>query len=574
VIANLPDRKCLDLSGRWRVIVDPYEAGYFGFHGQPWDHGWFRNLPMRPAVAEYDWDRADLLDVPGDWNSQDERLFFYEGTVWYKRDFDIARTPGTRLFLHFGGANYETIVYLNGERLGSHEGGFTPFGFEITDRLAEDATNFVVAKVDNKRHQDAVPTTSTDWWNYGGLTRAVNVVEVPETFIREYSVQLCEGDRIEGWVQLDGPDAGGREVALRIPELDAEVTFTTHPDGRGSFALDAQPERWSPQNPRRYAVMIDCGSDAVSEEIGFRIVAVRGSEILLNGEPIFLRGISIHEEAPNRPGRAFGEDDARTLLGWARDLGCNFVRLAHYPHDEATTRIADEMGLLVWAEIPVYWNISWQQPETLANARQQLRELIDRDRNRAAVILWSVSNESPPSDARQDFLSELTRYAREIDGTRLLTAALMARMTEDGVMHIDDPIGVHLDVMGCNEYLGWYYGDLDKVAKVRWSASYDKPLIMSELGAGALQGVVGDEKTLFTETHQARVYEEQIEMMRQIPFLAGLSPWILKDFRSPRRVLKDVQDYYNRKGLVSERGQRKRAFGVLQAFYEELAEAE
>ncbi len=318
-------------------------------------------------------------------------------------------------------------------------------------------------------------------------------------------------------------------------------------------------------------MVIDAGTDRVCEAIGFRTVGVRGHEILLNGEPVFLRGISLHEEAPNRPGRAFGEDDARTLLGWARDLGCNFVRLAHYPHDETMTRVADEMGLLVWAEIPVYWNISWDVPETLANAKAQLGELIARDRNRAAVILWSVSNESPSTDARLAFLEELTRHARELDGTRLLTAALMARMTGDG-MHIDDPIGRHLDVMGCNEYLGWYYGELDEVASVRWSSSWDKPLVMSELGAGAVQGVPGDEKTLFTEIHQARVYEEQIAMMKQIPFLAGLSPWILKDFRSPRRVLKDVQDYYNRKGLVSERGHRKQAFGVLQAYYHELAQ--
>ncbi len=571
MITHVEDRERLRLDGRWRSIVDPYQTGYLDIYGRPWPVGWFKNLPLRPGISEIDWDRADLLDVPGDWNSQDDRLFFYEGNVWYRRDFHLSPASGERVFLHFGAANHETIVWLNGEELGRHEGGFTPFEFEISDRLAEDGENFVVVKVDNTRRREAIPTTSTDWWNYGGITRSVDVVRVPETFVHEYSVQLSAQGTIEGWVQLDGPAAADAELRVTLPELEVVARARTAEDGRAVFAIDTEPERWSPDTPRLYDVEIAGPHDSVRDRIGFRTIEVRGTEVLLNGEPIFLRGISIHEEAPNRPGRAFGEDDARTLLGWARDLGCNFVRLAHYPHDAATSRVADEMGLLVWAELPVYWNIAWEEPATLANAKQQLGELIGRDRNRACVVLWSLSNESPANDARVAFLRELVTHARELDGTRLLTAALMARM-QDGQMCIDDPIGEQLDVMGCNEYLGWYYGELDQVAKVRWTSAFEKPLIMSELGAGALQGVEGDEHTLFSEVHQARVYEEQIAMMEQIPFLAGVSPWILKDFRSPRRPLKDVQDYYNRKGLVSERGIRKRAFGVLQRWYRDLAE--
>jgi beta-glucuronidase len=566
----LDGRQRTPLGGRWRSIVDPYRAGYLTFYGDPWDMGWFANLPMRPGVAEYDWDKADLLQVPGDWNSQDDRLFFYEGSLWYKRDFELAPAADRRQFVHFGAANYEAVVWLNGQQVGRHVGGFTPFAFEVTD-AARGGTNELVVMVDNTRHRSAVPMTSTDWWNYGGLTRAVCLVDVPATFVRRYSIQLDAGGRsVSGWVSLDGSDAAGRKVELSIPELGVETSATSDGEGRAEFRLDAEPERWAPGAPRLYDIGIESGDDVVADRVGFRHVETRGHQVLINDEPTFLRGISLHEEAPNRPGRAFGEDDARTLLGWAADLGCNFVRLAHYPHDEATVRLADELGILVWAEIPVYWNIDWENPETLDCAKTQLEELIERDRNRAAVILWSLSNESPASDPRLAFLRALVDHARSLDPTRLLTAALMAR-PEGEALRIDDPIGEHLDVMGCNEYLGWYYKDLDDVAGVRWSTAYDKPLIMSELGAGAVAGVVGDEKTLFTEAHQARVYTEQIAMMREIPFLAGLSPWILKDFRSPRRVLPGVQDYYNRKGLVSERGQRKRAFAVLQHWYRELA---
>ena len=129
----------------------------------------------------------------------------------------------------------------------------------------------------------------------------------------------------------------------------------------------------------------------------------RGTDILLNGRPIFLRGICIHEEAPLRGGRAYSREDALTLLGWAKELGANFVRLAHYPHNEFMVREADRMGIMVWSEIPVYWTIQWENPATLENARNQLKEMIARDKNRAAVVIWSVANETPLSDARFRF---------------------------------------------------------------------------------------------------------------------------------------------------------------------------
>jgi beta-glucuronidase len=571
VIQNLAGRRTRSLGGRWRSIVDPYESGYLSPWGDAWPVGWFRNLPVRPGIAEYDFSRADLLDVPGDWNSQDDRLFFYEGSVWYARPFEAQPRAGARTFVHFGAANYLARVWLDGELLGEHEGGFTPFAFEISDRIRAEG-NFLVVQVDDTRRPEAVPTTSTDWWNYGGLTRDVCLVEVPGTFVREYELHLADADRIRGWVLLDGPERSGR-VRVQLPELGAEASVETDAEGYAAFEIEASPERWSPASPRRYRyeVVIESASDGVSEQVGFRTIETRGSEILLNGEPLFLRGISLHEEAPHRPGRVTTEEDARVLLGWARELGCNFVRLAHYPHSEATVRVAEELGLLVWAEIPVYWSIAWENPDTLACARRQLEELIARDRNRAAVILWSVANEAPATKPRLAFLAELVRHARELDGTRLVTAALMAERREDGTMVLDDPAGEHLDVMGCNEYLGWYYADPDEVPGTRWETPYDKPLIMSEFGAGALQGLHGDPGTPFTEEYQARVYERQIEMLREIPFLAGTSPWILKDFRSPRRVLKDVQDYYNRKGLLSERGVRKQAFEVLRRFYGELS---
>jgi beta-glucuronidase len=576
VIANTGDRVRTSLNGRWRVIVDPYETGYYNYRGEPWTHGYFRNFkPRGPAdLVEYDFDASDQLDVPGDWNSQSERLFFYEGTVWYKTDFDWTPRPGTRLFLHFGAANYEAKVWLNGEAVGEHAGGFTPFQYEIGAAVKEGG-NFVVVKVDNRRRREAVPTVNTDWWNYGGLTREVALVEVPETFVRDYFVQLERGsrDRIRGWVQLDGGDAA-QSVVLRIPEVGADALVLTDATGYAEIELEADLELWSPGNPKLYEVEIEAESDRVVDRIGFRSVETRGHDILLNGEPLFLRGISVHEEAPLRAGRAHSDEDARTLLGWALELGANFVRLAHYPHNEAMVRAADEMGLLLWCEIPVYWTITWENQATLACAKSQLGEMIERDKNRAAVILWSVANETPRSEARLEFLVELAEFARDLDPTRLVTAALERRFLEDRTLSLDDPLGGHLDVIGCNEYLGWYYVAPDAIHEFKWRTAWEKPVIVSELGGGALQGYRGDRGTRWTEDYQADLYRHQIRMLRDVPFLRGISPWILKDFRSPKRVLPGVQDYWNRKGLVSDRGQRKQAFFVLQEFYRELARRE
>jgi beta-glucuronidase len=260
------------------------------------------------------------------------------------------------------------------------------------------------------------------------------------------------------------------------------------------------------------------------------------------------------------------------LLSWAKELGCNFVRLAHYPHNESMLRMADEMGLMVWAEIPVYWTIMWDNTETYENARNQLGEIITRDKNRASVILWSVANETPVSEPRNKFLKGLIDYARSLDSTRLLTAANERRYENPTTQLVDDPLGQYLDVLGCNEYVGWYDGLPAKADGLTWKVNLNKPLIISEFGADALFGLHGDKSVRWTEEYQKDVYEHTLAMLRKIPSLRGMSPWILTDFRSPRRPLPRIQDFYNRKGLISARGERKQAFFVLQNFYREISQ--
>jgi beta-glucuronidase len=367
----MPGRKAVNLNGGWQAIVDPFENGKSGF---------FRNEKPRSKSdrVEYSFDASPLLNVPGDWNTQREQLMFYEGPVWYRREFRYRKPANTRVFVYFGAANYQTTVYLNGEKLGQHEGGFTAFNFESTSLLRE-GDNFLIVEVNNSRRVDAVPALRFDWWNYGGITRDVLLVEVPTVFIQDYWVQLKRGSQneIAGWVQLNGAQSA-QKITLEIPEAGVLERIATDGTGRASFHFTAKLDLWSPAHPKLYEVILNDEVDTVHDQIGFRTIEVQGPNILLNGKPIFLRGVSMHEEAPFREGRAFSQEDAQTLLGWVKDLGCNFVRFAHYPHNENEIRLADRMGLLVWSEIPVYWDIDWSNPATLASAEAQLRDEIAR----------------------------------------------------------------------------------------------------------------------------------------------------------------------------------------------------
>jgi beta-glucuronidase len=327
-------------------------------------------------------------------------------------------------------------------------------------------------------------------------------------------------------------------------------------------------ERWSPETPKLYKVEIRAGNDSIEDLIGFRTVETRGTEILLNGKPIFLRGVSIHAEAPYRTGRAYSDKDAETLLTWAKELGCNFVRLAHYPHDETMLRAADRMGLLVWSENPVYWALEFDNPKVLAKAEQQLDEEIGTLRNHAAIILWSMANETPNNPARTQFIGTLATRARSLDSSRLITAALLVR-AEGNTKIIDDPLGQALDVIGFNEYIGWYEGHPDTADTTQWRIEYEKPLIVSEFGGGAKAGLHGSDNERWTEEYQSNIYRHQLPMLNKIPQLRGMSPWCLMDFRSPNRPLTGIQDYFNRKGLISDQGRKKLAFYLLQKAYQD-----
>ena len=568
-IGNVLNRDRISLNGDWNYIVDVQEEGYYDYRMNPTPWGFFRNAkPQRPEdLVEYDFDKAATMQIPSDWNTKDDRLFFYEGTVWFKKSFNYTKKPGKRALLYFGAVNYEAIAYLNGKILGIHEGGFTAFNYDVTD-IIKDGENVVIVKVDNKRRKENVPTQIFDWWNYGGITRDVFLVETDDVYIQNYNFDLDKTTKNQIYFSVNlNTKSAGKTVEISIPELKIRQSFTSNRNGVIEGMLTAKNlTLWSPENPKLYDVELKLGASILKDQIGFRTIETQGKKILLNGKPIFLRGISIHEEKTNGGGRANSPEDAKKLLSMAKELGCNFVRLAHYPHNEYMVREAEKMGILVWSEIPVYWTIDWKNPGTLLNAKRQLTDMILRDQNRANVIIWSIANETPHGNDREKFLAQLASHARSLDSTRLISMAMEVLSAANYHNKLQDNMNKYVDVISFNQYIGWYR-DVNDAPKMTWEIPYDKPVIVSEFGGGAKYGLHGAKNQRWTEEFQENLYIENVAMLDKIDGLAGTTPWILKDFRSPRRVLDGVQDYYNRKGLYSDKGDKKLAFYILQDWY-------
>lgn len=553
-------RQGQSLDGDWNFCVDLLDTGL--------RQKWFAMTPEAPEDRIEPWDydpyMGETVPVPSCWQMQKEKWYFFEGSAWYTRPLTHDPVPGRRQVLRIGAAQYDCKVFLNGAFLGNHYGGSTPFCVELTEAL-KPGQNWLMLCVNNTRTRDRVPMRNTDWFNYGGVYREVTLYDLPSVVIRDLFVRL-EGNAIRVSVAVDGACASAR---FSIPELgiDAELPLIA---GKGDVTLAASPELWSPDNPKLYDVSLTAGEDQVQDRVGFRSISREGTEILLNGKPLFLRGISVHEDDATQ-GKVTSETDIRRRFAHAKELGCNFLRLAHYPHHERAAEIADEMGLMLWEEVPVYWAIDFSNPATQRDAENQLRELIRRDRNRASVIIWSVGNENPDTDARLDFMRGLADLAKAEDPTRLTSAACLVNHAK---LKIEDRLAEHIDVIGLNEYYGWYEENFDELGEIGRNSAPDRPVVISETGADGDSTEHGPERGLFSLAYQDEVYAKQIATLRALDYVKGMSPWILYDFRVERRQ-GIFQRGWNRKGLIAgDKATKKPAFHRLAAYYAERAAVE
>ncbi len=550
------------LDGEWGFLVDPYENGM----RKKWFNEVTTDKEGRPLPMDYDFDHMELVHVPSSFNTETHKCLYYEGMTWYSRKFGFK--PGSKaekVFLYFEGANDECRVWLNQKYIARHLGGSTPFCVEVTGMLKEQ--NRLVVMVNNSRRPDRVPALNTDWFNYGGLYRSVNLYRVPAAFVRDMFIRLRPDGRfnkIDVSVSVEGEVD---HCTVEIPELGICKQFQIS-GGKGKLEINAGPILWCPENPKLYDVIIRYGNDVLQDKIGFREISIHGSELLLNGKPLFLRGISIHEDHIDF-GKTFTEQVIRDNFAMARELNCNFIRLAHYPHSRIAALIADEMGLMLWEEIPVYWTLMFDNPDTQKCALNQLQELVLRDRNRASVCIWSAGNENPDTDERLTLMCRLIEEYKRLDETRPVSAACLVNYDN---LVLEDRLTEYVDIIGINEYFGWYRNNMGDLSKELSNLQSGKPVLISEFGADALAGYNGTDNVLFTEEYQENFYRKQLEILLSFDKVKGIIPWILFDFRSPRRQ-NQFQRGFNRKGLVAaDRETRKLAFYTLQKSYQKLKE--
>jgi len=570
-LVNIAGRETESLNGRWNFAADLYDTCRRAH--------WFRDERFdasgREYPLDYDWEAWERIKVPSCWNMAKPELYYFEGCGVYTRTFRyIPKTKGERLLLRFEGSSYRTTVFLNGKIIGTHDGASTPFNADISGVVQAD--NRIIVVADAGRDHFRVPMENTDWFNYGGIYRDVYLVRLPPVFIRDWFVRLAPDGAFSTVLAdvtiacAEGKPVNGKAL-LEIPALSVKEEIAIE-NGKGEAKISAKPELWSPEKAKLYDVSIffDSGSciDVVRDRIGFREIKAKGHGIFLNGKKVFLRGCCVHEDH-FALGKTTSENVIRQTIRDLKEMNGNYLRLAHYPHDSRFARIADEEGVLLWEEVPVYWAIAFDNPATYADAENQLTELVLRDRNRASVIVWSVGNENADTDPRLAFMSKLAKKAKALDPSRLVSAACLI---DHEKLQIRDRLAEYLDVIGINEYYGWYDPDFEKLPKILANSDPGKPVLICEFGADARLGERGTVDDLWTEDKQKHLYERQVEIFKKCPYIAGTTPWILYDFRCPRRFNR-YQEGFNRKGLIDlDRKTRKPAFYVMRDFYGEMKE--
>ncbi len=607
------NRDVLDLSGTWRFKTDPANKGESsGFHLPDFDHGAWETEP-----------------VPGVWNRQDSEHSHYKGQAWYRLSFTPQKNNSGGLYrLYFDGVCFHAKVWLNGDYLGEHSGGYTAWSVDATDALLPGKKNVLAVMVDNRRSYIDVPPRlwkkeKLGWWPYGGIARTARMVRSPAVSINKAVIHAVPQQGGKGRLSVSGlvynhhSEAREVTVAARLrkgtevicSELE-HIKLSVPAKDCARFDLGekliGEIEAWSPSSPSLYTIELEAaGTDAVDkveEKIGFQRFESKEGELLLNGEPMWFRGMNRHEDDPQTGLYQTGERMDRDME-LIKELHVNHMRPGHYPNDPRWLYLCDREGISLTEEIPLYQASSgilkWFEavfikgrknvpprvgegyptlsqmtdPELLDNASQQLIEMIERDRNHASIIMWSVGNENLTyiKSARKMY-EHLMGVCKRFDPEREVTFALLCG---PGVSPLLEKTGDMPDVLFLNEYYGWYFGEaegvgslLDKVHK-----KYPgKPIVISEFGAGTVAGQHSKEPEKFSEEYQAHVYESQFAQVSKRPWVKGTMPWILADFRCP--WFKEEHPVYemNLKGILNyDRSHKKMAFETIRDFYKEKA---
>jgi beta-glucuronidase len=572
-------REVVDLSGVWDFKLDPGDAGE--------REGWFRGLEAPRALA-----------VPGSWNEQLPDAFNYLGPAWYFRRAFVPRGfQGGRVLLRVGSANYAARVWVNGTFVGEHEGGHLPFAFDVTAAAPAGRPVTVAIRVENVLKPTRVPAgalppgarslfnsnppATFDFFPFAGLHRSVVLYSVPSTSIEDVTVKTAlEGDGAAVSVKI-AQIGGARRAQLRIRGAGADVQAPLSLTGREAEGVLRVPKArpWSPRDPYLYELSVSllgpggAEIDRYTLEVGLRTVEVRGSQILLNGEPVFLKGFGRHEDFAVS-GRGQNDPVAvrdHELMKWT---GANSYRTSHYPYSEEQMRMADRQGFLVIDEIPAV-SLHFGDGEEnvrarLAQCEKAIRELIARDKNHPSVIAWSLSNEAlpgaldlsggapkPADPVATAFLRRLVDLAHELDATRPATlVAIMGAPTEW--------LGLG-DFICLNRYFGWYTqaGDLAAAAKTlagELDAIHEKiprPIVLTEFGADTLAGDHSAVGLMWSEEFQVALVKTYLDVAQARDFVVGAHIWAFADFRTAQGTLR--AGTMNHKGVFTRDREPKMA---------------
>lgn len=584
------------LIGSWHFKADPDGiGGNNDWHSQTFNHkAW------------------QTISVPGAWDlAAGDQYFRYQGDAWYAREIvlnesDLAQNNHLRV--RFEAVFLHTTVWINGVEVGEHSGGYTPFEVDISEQAIVGA-NKLVLKVNNEISYTSVPAKTLakwseglGWWPYGGITRDVNLIIADNTRIFKLASKTSTDATREAWdlsIQI-GVFTNNSTLTLEQPLIlslfspkGELIASSEHPiqlnsansvsGYKAQFSLN-NIEVWDHQNPQnRYLLRASLENHWVETEIGFRTVAIENGEILLNGHPLFLRGISRHEDhqhsGPVQTPTVIAED-----ISLLQTLNVNHIRAGHYPADSKFLRQLALAGISVTEEIPVYQLDLLQMILNYDTAEQQLIEMIERDVNEPAILIWSLGNECWQfMPTASSMFGKLADVMNEFDGSRPSTYSVLNPMSF--YSWLPDFATQHVEIQSINQYFGWYYGKTTGVSNMleHYHKKHpNKPLVISEFGAGSYLPLSDSTNTpdeestsdhTYSPEYQSWYLQQHFDQMLAKPYVKGTMPWAFADFRmewQQNTGKSHPVDLVNLKGLLTDDRIKKPAFNLVAEIYESI----
>lgn len=574
-------RELRDLSGVWNFKVDKEGLGYI----EQWYMDRLKNTILMPVPASYN-------DI-----TQDITLRDHIGDVWYDRTFFIPDSwQEDRVVIRVGSATHHATVWVNGEKVAEHKGGFLPFEAEISSNINFQAENRVTVCVNNILDTTTIPLGKIkeyadenhptgyktqeyfhDFFNYSGIHRPVKLYTTPKTYIQDVTVITDINDRdgiVVYDVVLQGVDT---TKAVQVSLIDEDGNIAATGKGKTGKLVVKNAQLWEPGQAYLYSLKVETVTNENKVEdcyylpVGIRTVEVTEKEFLINGKPFYFKGFGKHEDMDIK---GKGLDDVINikdfnLLKW---IGANSFRTSHNPYSEEILHIADREGIVVINESPaVAFNFfnnekvfteKHMHPSVLNHHLEIMEDLIIRDKNHPSVVMWCVANEAKTDDEGSvDYLRKVAERTRELDPTRPITNVITTRPEDCLVTQF-------FDVICLNRYAGWYtdFGHLEVIEQQlereveKWNHRFHKPLIMTEFGADTIAGFHSDPPVMFSEEYQCELLKHYHNVFDKYDFIIGEHVWNFADFATKQGIIRVGG---NKKGVFTRQRQPKAAAHLL-----------